>query len=195
MGAASLGSLAPTFVVLALIVLVMARRTYAVARGTRYSAGRLFGYAAFSAAVFGLFAASTLFVAVGAWGTTADLLLAPYAGVVAAAAVVAEPRVRRLVRFEPREGGSLYYRLPFVVPMISFGLFVARLAVELLLLGPAVFASATLPGSLPTASLAVLVAFDLAYGVSVGLLWGRATGVYRAYGARPPPAAASPPLA
>ena len=195
MSAPPASSLTPTLVILVLIVLIMARRTYAVARGTRYSAARLFGFAGFSAAIFALFASSTLYVASVEWGTTAYVLLAPYLGVVAAAAVVAEPRVRQLVRFEERDGGSPYYRLPFVVPLISFVLFLARLTVEFVVLGVAFFASATVPTSLPAASLAVLVGFDLSYGASVGLLLGRATGVYRAHEARGRAAAPSRPLA
>jgi hypothetical protein len=172
-------------VFLALIVLAMARRTVVLARGAPYSTARLFGYGGFSMVFFAAFAASTLYVAWGTWGPVALGLLAPYAGVVAGAALVAEPHVRQRVVFETRTSGLVYYRLPLLVPLLSMVLFVVRVGVELWMFGLTALTSFSIPTSLSPAALAILIGFDLLYGVSIGLLIGRGLGVRRAYLARP----------
>jgi hypothetical protein len=175
---------ASAVVVLALIVLVMVRRTYALSQGTVYGPVRVFAYSGFSMFLFGFFAASTVYVAVGTWGTAAYALLAPYAAIVAGAALAVEPRIRPLVRFEDRADGSLYYHLPLVVPVLSLGLFLARLAVEIALFGLSAIAAFSFPTTLPLGALELLIAFDLLFGLSIGLLIGRGLAVRRAFLAR-----------
>lgn len=171
-------------VVLALLVLVLARRTYAVARGAPYSPTRVFAYGGFSAVLFVFFAASTIYVAAGAWGSVALALVAPYVAVVAGSAALAEPRIRRMVKFEERGDGQVYYRLPWVVPLLTLVLFVARASVEIWQLGLSAVASFSFPTSLPLEALGVLIAFDLLYGLSIGLLIGRGLAIRAAFNAR-----------
>jgi hypothetical protein len=178
-------SISTGVIFLVIIVLVMARRTYALSQGTPYSAGRVFGYGAFSTALFALLAASTIYVAVGTWGMVGLALIAPYALVVLLTAWVAEPRVRRHVRFEERPDGQLFYRLPFVIPLLTLVLFAVRVTVEVLLFGVNAFFSFTFPTTLPLQSLLVLIAVDLVYGGSIGLLYGRAFAVRAAFRERP----------
>ncbi len=180
MTATAPSDLTPVLIVLGILVVVLARRTYAMVTGTRYSIGRLFGFTAFYVFLFGVLAFSTLYGAVASWGLDAIWLVLPY--VVAGALVVAEPYVRRIVRFERRDHGSWYYRLPLLVPVLYLGLFVLRFGAEILLFGVSAATSFLLPTSLPTGLLVTLVAIDLLFGVSVGLLLGRAIGVYRAFG-------------
>jgi len=168
-------------VVLAVIVLIMVRRTYALSQGTPYSPVRVFGFGGFSMLLFGFFAATTLYVAVGTWGPIGYALLAPYASVVVGAARVAEPRIRRLVTFEDRPGGPPYYHLPLIVPVLSLVLFLVRLAVELWMFGLSAIGSFSFPTSLPLAALEVLIAFDLLFGASIGLLIGRGLAVRQAF--------------
>lgn len=189
---ATYGSVVP---VLAIVVVVLVLRTLRIARGarTRYSPGRLFGFTAFYAFFFGLLGASTVATAFVTLGTPALALLAPYVAVPVVAAVVAAPYVRRIVRFDRRPGGVTHYRLPAVVPTLSLALFVVRLVVGLALLGGPVTATFP-PPAVGADVLVVLVAIDLLFGVSVGLLAGRAGGVRAAYRALPPPSAAEGPL-
>jgi hypothetical protein len=182
-------------VVLAIIVLIMVRRTYALSQGTPYSPVRVFGYGGFSTVLFGFFAASTVYVALGTWGPIGYALLAPYAGVVVGTALAAEPRIRRWVRFEDRAGGPPYYHLPLVVPVLSLGLFVVRLGVEIWMFGLSAVASFSFPTSLPLGSLVILIAFDLLFGASIGVLFGRGFAIRRAFLARSatvPPTTALP---
>ncbi len=170
-----------TLVVLAIVFLFLARRTYRMVRGMRYSAARLFVYSGLYVLLFVLFAFITIYAATSAWGMYAESLVVPYGAVVAAAAVLSTPFVRRIVRFERREDGREYYRLPWVVPVLSLVLFVVRFTVELFIFGLASTTSFFLPTSLPTVLLLVLIVIDLLFGVSVGLLLGRAVGVRSAH--------------
>ena len=169
-------------VFLAIIVLALARRTVRQLYGTRYSIGRLFGFAGFYVLLFALLAFGTLYAAVGAWGSSADGLIALYVAVPVASAFLAAPYVRRVVRFEQRPDGYWYYRLSWHVPVIYLVLFVARIAAEFAIFGPSTaFASYPPPVPPTTLGLAILVGVDLLFGVSLGLLIGRGIGVYRAH--------------
>jgi hypothetical protein len=172
-------------IILAIIVLLLVRRTYRLSQGTPYSTTRVFGYGAFSTLVFVVFGASTIYVAVGTWGWTALALIAPYALVVLGAAWVARPRVQALVKFERRSDGQLYYRLPIVIPVVTLVLFVVRASVEVLLFGLNALVTFTLPTSVSVGTLVILIAVDLVYGSSIGLLYGRGLGVRAAYEAGP----------
>jgi hypothetical protein len=181
MSSNSLGNLGPAVLFLAIIVLFMVRRTIRLVQGTPYSAGRQFALAGFYLLLFVALAGGTIWVAASTWGTTGLLLVAPYAAAVIGAAFVAAPYVRRIVRFEQRAPGVWYYRLPWIVPALYVILFVVRLVLEVVLFGPGSLASFSLPTSVPTATLLVLIAVDLLYGASTGILLGRSFGVYYAH--------------
>lgn len=176
--------LEPTIVILALLVLLMGRRTYLNLYGTRYTAGRMFAFLGYAVVFFALFAGTTIYAAIGTWGDLAWTLPAPYLAVPGVVAALTVPHVRRVVRFEDRADGQTYFRLPWVVPVLYLVLFTLRLAIEVVLFGFAAILAPTLPTSLPPAVLVVVIGFDLLYAVSVGLLFGRAVGVGRAYAAR-----------
>lgn len=166
-------------------------------QGTPYSPARLFGFAAFYILLFVAFAFTTLYSAVSYWGSDTYLLLALYVAVPVAAGVLARPYVRRIVQFEDRGDGQLYYRLPWHVPALYLTLFVSRIVAEFVVFGIAglVFAF-PLPTPPSAGALVILVVVDLLFGFSLGLLLGRGVGVYEAHrelpvGERPP---ASPPL-
>lgn len=192
-GSSAVESLA---IFLAIIVLVLARRTVRQLYGTRYSIGRLFGFAGVYVLLFALLAFGTLYAAVGAWGTDAYGLIGLYAAVPAASAFLAAPYVRRVVAFEQRPDGYWYYRLSWHIPVLYLVLFVVRIAAEFVIFGPfAAFASYPPPVPPTGLGLAILVGVDLLFGVSLGLLIGRGFGVYRAHQKLPAAAAqSSPPL-
>jgi len=199
MSAPPVSSLTPALVVLALFIFIMARRTVGQLQGTRFSAGRLFGFAGFYVLLFALLAAATLYAAVTNWGTAAYALFAPYVAVPAAAAYLAAPYVRRVVRFELRSDGQWYYRLSWHVPVLYLSLFVARIVAEVAVLGlSAVLVTFPPPAPSSAGAVEILIGVDLLFGLSLGLLVGRGIGVYRAHrdlssssGAPSPP---SPPL-
>ncbi len=184
MSSPSSSDISTAVVVLVLIVAILARRTYLLMRGARYSPGRLFGFTGFYVLLFALLALPTLFAAVSSWGVYGWLLIAPYVAVPALAAVAAVPYVRRIVRFEERGSGQWYYSLPWLIPILYLTLFVLRFVLEIVLFGPAVVASFALPTSIPTSALLVLVGVDLLFGLSTGILMGRSVGVYRAFVSR-----------
>jgi hypothetical protein len=173
----------------AIFALILVRRMYALTQGTPYSTVRVFGYAGFSVAVFILLGATTFYVAIGTWGWGALGLLAPYAAVVVGSTLLVEPHIGRVVEFEERADGETYYRLPILIPLLSTILFIVRVGAELVLLGPNALFAFSQPSAVSPGLVALLVAIDLLYGVSVGLLIGRAIGVHRAFQARTPAAA------
>ena len=182
---------------LVLIVLILARRTYLMLQGTRYSTGRLFGFAGFYILLFLVFAATTLYAAVAFWGSIAYLLIVAYVAVPVAAGFLIMPYVRQIVHFEQRGDGLWYYRLPWHVPVLYLVLFIARIAAEFAVFGVAGLAfTFPLPTPASVGVLVILVVVDLLFGFSLGLLVGRGAGVYRAHqdlgtGGGAPPA---PPL-
>ena len=151
-------------------------------QGTRYSTGRLVAFAAFYILLFVALAFTTLYAAVGTWGSDAALLLAPYVAVPTLAAVLVVPYVRRIVRFERRDDGRWYYRLPWLIPVLYLALFVFRILAEFAVFGVAglVF-SFPLPAPPSVGALEILIGVDLLFGFSLGLLVGRGIGVYRAH--------------
>ncbi len=179
-------------VFLALIVVLFVRRTYRMVRGAPYSTGRLFVFSGFYVFLFAVLASATLYAAYGTWGPRTWALLVPYVGVPVAAALVATPYVRRIVRFDRHDDGTWYYRLPWLVPVVFLTLFVARFALEIAIFGFAYVTSFLLPSSLPTDLLVILIALDLLFGFSLGLLVGRSLGVYGAYRAMAASSGAGP---
>jgi hypothetical protein len=185
-------------VVLVLLVLVLGRRTVRQLSGTRYSASRLYGFAGLYVLLFGVLAFATLYAAVATWGWAAYGLIPVYVAVPVVAAVLAAPHVRKVVRFERRDGGELYYRLSWQVPVLYLALFLTRIVAEVAVFGLAGVGASYPPPAPPSASgLVILVVVDLLFGVSLGLLIGRGVGVYQARQELPPATespASSPPL-
>ncbi len=188
------------YVVVALIVLVLVRRTFLMVQGARYSAPRIAAFSAFYLILYGALAGSTIAAAVGVWGDSALALVAAYAAVLVVATWVALPYVRRIVHFEERGPGVWYYRLPLLIPVLYLVLFVLRFAVEIVVFGPAVITNFVLP-AVPGTTLLLVVGVDLLYSVSTGLLVARGVGVYQAHRALtartptpPAPPLPSPPL-
>ncbi|HXY46500.1 MAG TPA: hypothetical protein VEK13_01195 [Thermoplasmata archaeon] len=200
MSGPSIGALEPAIVVLVILVLIVVRRTYLQIQGARFSAGRLFGYAAVYVLLFAALAVGTLYAAIVSWGPDAYVLAIPYGAFPVVAALVAAPYVRRIVRFEHREDGAWYYRLSWHIPVLYLVLFFARISAEFVVFGPSAFVVSFPPPAPPSvAGLVILIAVDLLFGISLGLLLGRGVGVYQAHRevlAREdrPPSAPPPPL-
>jgi len=176
-------SVSPELLLLVFLVLILARRTYLMVQGSRFSVGRLVAFAGLYILLFAALAFSTLYSAVGTWGSDAYLLLVAYAALPVAAGFLAAPYVRRVVRFELRDDGQWYYRLSWHVPVLYLSLFLARIVAEVAVFGLAGLVVTFPPPAPPSVgALEVLVAVDLLLGLSLGLLVGRSIGVYLAHG-------------
>lgn len=194
MSGGSFTALESTFALVLLVLFILGRRAYAMVRGAVYSPGRIVGFVGFAAAVYVLFGASTLYDAVSTWGVLALSLVAAYPLVVAGAAIVTAPHVRKVVRFERRPDGLTYYRIPWLIPVLYLVLFAARFGLEVFFVGTAGFFAPGPATSLAPGAIEALLVFDLLYGASLGLLIGRSVGIVRAHRALPPPAATEAPL-
>jgi hypothetical protein len=162
-------------VVLALFVLIIARRTYGLVVGTPYSPERLAIFAGFYILLY-VFAIYSTFSALPIYSTVLDV------GLLAAAAVISIPYVERIVVLELRTNGLWYYRLPLLIPVLYLVLLVARLSVDIAVLGVNPFAfTIGAPLSLTPIQSIVLTVVDALFSVSTGILVGRSVAVYRAH--------------
>jgi len=194
MSAPNLSSVAPGAILLAVIILIIARRTIRQIRGAPYSVGRLVVFAAIYVLLFVALASGTLYAAVAAWGSNAYVLLAPYLAIPLVGVYLAAPYVRRIVRFERREGGDWYYRLSWHIPVLYLTLFTARIVAEIAVLGIAGAEPSFPPPPPPSVgALEVLIGVDLMFAASLGLMVGRGLGVVRAHRDLPAEPSASPP--
>jgi hypothetical protein len=198
MSSAPPSALSTELIVVAIIALVLLRRTYGQLTGARYSSGRLFGFAGFYVLIFAIFGFGTIYAAIATWGSVAYALLVPYALVPIGVAFLATPFVERIVHFERRDDGQLYYQLPWHVPVLYLVLFIARIGAEIAVYGSSAF-NVPPPAPPTVLDLVILVVVDLLFATSLGLLVGRGLGVYRAHAKLPategaPPSPPSPPL-
>ena len=180
---------ASTIVIVAIIVVVIARRVVGMVRGAPVSPPRLFGFAI----LFGF-----LFV-VGIFSTLSQLPVWTYgldAAVVVVASVLATWYVQRIVVIEWRNG-AWYYRLGVVIPVVYIALFATRLALDAVVLGIDPFAPPMGGPVLTGTKLGLVTVVDALFAFSTGLLVGRSVGVYLEYkkkaAAGPPPASATAP--
>ena len=186
--------LTPELLVVLLLVLIVVRRTVRQVQGAPFSVTRLVVFAAVYVLLFVALASATLLASVATWGTDADALLLPYGAVPVLAAFFAAPYVERVVQFERREDGQWYYRLSWHIPVLFLALFLTRVVAELAVFGPSGAVPSFPPPPPPsTAALYVLIAVDLLFGLSLGLMTGRGLGVVRAHRALPADPAAPPP--
>jgi len=193
-----LSNLTPELVILALLILFLARRTVRQIQGARFSIGRMVAFAAFYVLLFVALASATLYAAVVTWGANAYLLLAPYIAIPALGAYYAAPYIRRIVRFERPADGTWYYRLSWHLPVLYLALFIARLIAEVAVFGLAGLIISFPPPPPPSVvALEVLIGVDLLFALSLGLMLGRSLGVvlaHRALPAEPTGPPPSPPL-
>lgn len=182
-------SLAPEFLLLALIAALVGVRTVRMMRGAPVSGARLVGFGLLYVVLF----ASVLLV---------DVALLPWysyaldAVAIVAAIAVAVPYVGRRVVLERRPDGQWVYRLGALLPVVYLVLFLVRILVDLLLVGASPFGGPTGSGGSvvlsPTAA-GALIAVDALFSFSAGLLLGRNVAVYVAYRRRLRGGPAAPP--
>ncbi|HKV90846.1 MAG TPA: hypothetical protein VJQ43_06620 [Thermoplasmata archaeon] len=179
-----------TIVVVALILVFLARRIVGMVRGAPVSPPRLFGFAILFTFLFVVGILST-FSEMPPWTYALD------AAVVVAASVLATWYVQRIVVIERRNDGW-YYRLGVAIPVAYVALFATRLVLDVAVLGIDPFAPPMRGPVLTGTTLLVLATVDALFAFSTGLLIGRSLGVYLEFrknaGAQVPPSApAAPP--
>lgn len=160
-----------------LIVLLILRRSYQMARGTTASTARLLLLPLFLLLIFGLAEyEATVWVP---W--TFPAFTALDVGVVILGTILFGRLAERRVEVEPGPGGEPVFRVALPIAIVYVLLFVARLGVELAYF-PALVSfgpSPTGAGLPPFNSQVALVVIDLLFALSTGLLTGRTIGVFR----------------
>ena len=174
-----------TLVFVAIFALLIGRRVVLMVRGAPVRPERMFAFAMLFVAIFVLVIATSI-TQLPLWTYGLDAIAAVAAGVSATIGV----RQRVVLEFR---NGLWYYKLGVGILVLYLALFVARLALDAVVLGVDPFAG--MPPSVgPLSSLAgkTVAIINGLFAVSTGLLVGRTVGVYLEYRKRlaegPPPA-------
>lgn len=165
---------ATTLVFVAIFALLIGRRVVLMVRGAPVRPERMFAFALLFVAIFVLVIATSI-TQLPLWTYGLDAIVA------AAAGVAATIGVRQRVVFEFRHG-LWYYKLGVGILVLYLVLFVARLALDAVVLGVDPFAS--MPpsvGSLTSLDGKTVAIINGLFAVSTGLLVGRTVGVYLEY--------------
>jgi hypothetical protein len=163
-----------TIIIVAIFVLLIGRRIVLMVRGAPVRPAQMVAFAVLFAALFVLALASS-FSQLPVWSYAVDVV------VLVVAAIGTAEYVRRRVVLDLRNG-IWYYRLHIGIPVLYLVLFAVRLALDSVVLGIDPFAppppnAAALTGT----ALGVIVAVDVLFAFSTGLLVGRTAGVLVAH--------------
>ncbi len=177
-GAGAGGNSSTIYIVLGILILLVIRRFSRVMRGSKVSLGRTLLFSVYYLGFAGLLiAVSVISGGVGA----VDLVLYALVGAIGAYAsyVVSNSRIG----FWKGPDGSIWYKGAIVVYLIYIVGLIARIAIDLVFIGPAAF-SFSLGGAQPTLSSTAIdagIATDLLLCLGVGLLVGRNVRVIKRY--------------
>jgi hypothetical protein len=170
--------LAPFFVFIAIILLVLlrvVRRTFANHRGTRFSLARTVFFGCVYAAVGILFSGLSFIEGVS------HLLVLPEITLAAGAAFWSYRYTDTRISFWKTSDSSLYFKGGILIYLIYIAGMIARLSIDVLLIGPDMF-SFTSGAKLSGVALYGSMTTDLLLILGVGLLIGRSIRVARRYG-------------
>jgi hypothetical protein len=154
-----------------LIILLVIRRIYLNVTGVKISEVRTIGYTIFYFAFGGSFVASSFFEGVPYLYAVPDVL------VLGVAAIWSYRFADKRITFWRNQDGSLYYKGGIIIYLIYVVGLVARLGVELSVIGPSAFTSSFF-GTLSNSALIGTTITDLLLMFGVGLLVGRNVRVY-----------------
>ena len=159
----------------AIIVLIVVSRIFRTVRGVRVSEARTIGYIIFYLA-FGLFFVVPSFL---------EGVPAYYAGLDAAGLVIAaflsHHLADRRIKFWRAADGSIWYKDGIIIYLIYVGGLIARLLVDLVVIGPSAFTFTTQQRQLSSSALLGTTVTDLLLMFGIGLLIGRNVRVYQRY--------------
>ena len=179
-GAGAGGNGSTIYIILGVLILLVIRRFSRVIRGTQVSLGRTILFSIYYLGFAGLLIA----VSVISGGVTAVYLVlyALVGGIGAYASyVVSNSRIG----FWKAADGSIWYKGASIVYLIYIVGLIARIAIDLVFIGPAAF-SFSFGGAQPTLSSTAIdagIATDLLLCFGVGLLVGRNARVMKRYNA------------
>ena len=129
----SAGSTEEIVIIFALIIFSVIRRTYHTHRGTRFSAARTTLFAVFYVLLGVAFSALSFYEGVPIY------LAAVYAALLAVSAVWSYGYADKRIVFWNGGDGSLWFKGGVVIYLIYVVGFIARLAIDYVVIGPAVF--------------------------------------------------------
>jgi hypothetical protein len=168
------------YVFLGILILLVIRRFSRVIRGSKVSVSRTI---LFSIYYLG-FAALLIAVSVVSGGVSAvDLVLYALVGAVGGYASYTHSNTR--IGFWKGADGSIYYKGAIIVYLIYIVGLIARIAIDLVFIGPQAF-TFSLGGTSPTLSSTAIdagIVTDLLLSLGVGLLVGRNLRVMKRYNA------------
>lgn len=170
----SSGSGAQTIIiVLALVVFMMLRRVYRSYSGTRFSeAGTLLTLVLYGAIGAGL--------SILSFFEGVSLLLAvPYLILIAASSVWSYRYADRRIAFWRGGDGSVYFKGGVILYLIYVAGFVARLSIDIFVLGPNALTTFSTAETLTSTTLYATIATDLLLMFGLGLLIGRNARIIR----------------
>jgi hypothetical protein len=164
----------PDIVLVALFVVLVGRRMVGMVRGAPVRPERMFAIAGLYVALFVLVIATSL-SQLPLWSYAVDGVVAVVTAL--RATVVVQDRVVMEWRND-----RWYYRLGLAIPVLYLVLFVARLALDIFVVGINPFDFAP-PSSAPLTGidLVTVAVVDALFAFSTGLLVGRTCGVYLEY--------------
>jgi hypothetical protein len=163
------------YIFLIFIVIVVAIRLRRVIYGTRVSAARTIGYSVFYAAFGAFFIGSSFFL-----GVPVEYA-ALYAALAAIAAYLSYLFADKRIWFWKGSDGGIYYKGGVIIYLIYLAALVARIAVDILLIGPAAFSFSIAPEAATPTELLGFTLTDSMLMFGVGLLIGRNARVYKRY--------------
>ncbi len=166
------------YIFLAILVLLVIRRLYRVVRGSRVSKGRTIAFALYYVAfACGLIAISVLF------GGVSPEYLAVYAIVGAVGVYAAYTFSNKRIGFWKGGDGAIYYRGAVIVYVIYVVALIARIALDIVFIGPQAFTFSVGPTAPSVSSTAVAagIVTDVLLALCSGLLTGRNLRVLKRY--------------
>jgi hypothetical protein len=164
-----------TLFVVAIIVLLVISRIFRNLRGIRVSEARTIFYIIFYFAFGGLFIALSFFEGVSYIYLVPDVIAAIAAG------IWAYRFADRRITFWRGVDGSVWYKGGIVIYLIYVGALIARIAVDIVVIGPSAFQFSTAPVALSQGALIGETVTDLLLAFGIGLLIGRNIRVYQRY--------------
>ena len=175
-----LGGAYPVLLLFLLILGIASYRAFRMTRGVQVSPTRLVALAGLWLLLFLVLVVSDATLE-PVWALPLEF------GILGVGFVAATLHVRNVVELSEGPGGTLTYRLGFLLPAVYLGALAARLVLDLTVLGvnPLGAAASGAPATAPSgAALAALVLVNGLFSASAGLLIGRSVGVLTAVRAR-----------
>ena len=175
MSSSSSGGQNEVLIVVAIIVLLVVSRIFRNIRGIRVSEGRTIFY------IFFYFAFGALFIALSFFEGVSYFYLVPDVAAAVVAGIWAHHFADRRITFWKGADGSIWYKGGIVIYLIYVVALIARIGVDIVVIGPSAFQFSFAPVVLSQSALIGETVTDLLLALGIGLLIGRNVRVYQRY--------------